>query len=536
MNAITSITAIQFFQPAPAVVEGPPIVLRFQGLHPGDLGRFAMHDQRAGGDLQHVDPEQIEANRVEFGETIWIKDLRLEIDTASRQNLNAHVAALVAKSRKTDAAKVREAGLRDPWRRCVDGPLREGILTVNKAWFGGTGLGEWNGDRVEDFRTHAVAFLQEHFPGDQLRFASSHSDEEAFHLHFVVAVWTQRETANRGVQRLLQAAANPLLADYEHAQDMAGLHFEQIGLRRGECRAAARRAALAAGEPAEPKRRHVPPSRYRAEEKRKAEAEKARIMAEARVEADRVAESARTLGQAAIRKSRKRAVREAQALKVASAKEEAGAILRRDVAAAEAQKAKEAAGAARLRREEDEEKAAAIFARVGAQVEAAAEAINKVQSLKQETAVTEAALTLSRREIEAAEQRKRVARRELEKVEARKREASEEAMKARIAQRLSEKAAGDAKAEAEKIRMATLREARRVDALANGLELFGAGVLAWRPATPKRPESIVFGPAVPKEASERQAVVDTVAAASLWLRRLVKVSCCRFRGQRVKLA
>src|SRR5690606_17230852 len=95
--------------------------------------------------------------------------------------------------------------------------------------------------------------------------------------------------------------------------------------------------------------------------------------------------------------------------------------------------------------------------------------------------------------------------------------------KARIAQHLSEKAVGDAKAEAQKIRVATMSEARRVDALANGLELIGAGVLAWRPATPKRPGGIVFGPAMPKEESEQKAVADTVAAAGLWLKRLIKV-------------
>ncbi len=42
---------------------------------------------------------------------------------------------------------------------------------------------------------------------------------------------------------LLRPSANPLIASYEHAQDIAGTFFQDIGLERGECRAAARREA-----------------------------------------------------------------------------------------------------------------------------------------------------------------------------------------------------------------------------------------------------------------------------------------------------
>lgn len=99
-----------------------------------------MHDRLQGGDLTHVDADHSRMNRVEFGEPDWIEDLRAEIADASRANLENHVTALNAKSRRKEAARVTEEGLVDPWRRCQDSLLHEGILTVNKDWFGGTRL------------------------------------------------------------------------------------------------------------------------------------------------------------------------------------------------------------------------------------------------------------------------------------------------------------------------------------------------------------------------------------------------------------
>jgi hypothetical protein len=66
-----------------------------------------------------------------------------------------------------------------------------------------------------------VGFLQTHFPDGQLRELTVHVDEESVHMHFAVAVWNEKVSQNRGRQRLLQPSANPLLADYEHAQDLA---------------------------------------------------------------------------------------------------------------------------------------------------------------------------------------------------------------------------------------------------------------------------------------------------------------------------
>lgn len=125
--------------------------------------------------------------------------------------------------------------------------MREGILTAHKSFFGGVGRAEWDMTQVEAFKQRALEFLREHFSDDQLLYVVAHADEEAFHLHFVVAVWDEKHSANRGRQLMVQPSANPLLANYEYAQDLAGMAFADLGLCRGERRAEARREALRKG-------------------------------------------------------------------------------------------------------------------------------------------------------------------------------------------------------------------------------------------------------------------------------------------------
>lgn len=531
MNAVTPITS---HQSVTILSDPPPIVLRFAGLHPADLGKFRMHDKRRGGDLSHVDQEHSQKNRVEIGHSGWIEELRAEVAAASRTNLDNHVAALAMKSRRKQIKAVKETGLVDPWRRCRAGPLREGILTVNKAWFGGTGCEAWADDRVEAFRAHAIAFLKMHFPDDQLRYASSHGDEEAFHFHVVIAVWTERETENRGVQRLLQAPANPLIADYEHAQDLAGRHFAEIGLRRGERHAAARRAAHANDSPPEPKPMHVSPSQYRAEQRRLGVAEKERVLreaglraaqiaAEAGANAARIAEDARALGAVTVRKSRKRAVREAQLRKVAAMKEEAAAAARRDAAAAATRKEETAAVAARLQKERDKTASAAIAARASNYVQAAEAAAEKILTLRKETVEVEAAFKSTRGEVEAVEQKKRAALAALDEAENQKHLAEVAVVAAQQARVREEQAAADANAQADAVRTASQTAAVRIEALAEGLGFLAAGAVAWRPETQERPERISFGPQAPKDPEARRAIAETVAVAGPLLTRLAKL-------------
>lgn len=252
-----------FADPEPVVALQHPIVLRFQGLVPRNLWRFVMHDKRRGGDLSHVDPDLTSRNEVLFGDGDWVPRLQAEIAEAQQSNLEEHLAALRSKSRQKKADQVEERGLVDPWRACDHGPLREGILTVNKQWFGGAAQGRWDPEKVDQFRARALDFLQESFPDGQLRYASGHVDEEAYHIHFVVAVWTEKQSANRGRQFLLQPSLNPLIASYENAQDIAGEAFAELGLVRGEKRAEAIRKAKAAGEAVPKRRRHIPPSVHR---------------------------------------------------------------------------------------------------------------------------------------------------------------------------------------------------------------------------------------------------------------------------------
>lgn len=245
-----------------------------------------MHDERRGGDLSHIDAAASAMNEVLHGAPGWIKKIRDEIRDARVNNHLEHVEALRKKSRHKDAAALSASGYSDPWRRVKDGPMREGILTVNKAWFGGTGQTHWDPQKIQAFKEVALAFLRTNFPDDQLRFVSAHHDEEAYHIHFVILVWKLRTSENRGQQRLIEAAANPLLASYEHAQDLIGEALQPLGICRGVRRAEQRRNAKWAGLPGDPPRRHVPPSMYRQTEITEGRAKAESIIAAAREEAD----------------------------------------------------------------------------------------------------------------------------------------------------------------------------------------------------------------------------------------------------------
>ncbi|WP_110807330.1 plasmid recombination protein [Rhodobacter viridis] len=289
-----------------------PIVFRLEGLHPKDIWRILMHDRRRGGDLSHVDPAATPFNERLLGEPDWDLRIKSEIRAAQEGNFAEKIRALEAKSRKKDAEKFKVLGLSDPWNSCSDGPLREGIITVNKDWFGGAGIAKWDKGKVAEFKARAMDFLQESFPNGQLRYASGHADEEAFHIHFVVAVWREKVSKHSGRQLLLQASANPLIARYETAQDLAGEAFAPLGITRGERRAEAARAAKAAGQRPPEKRAHVPPSQWRTKLLADAQADAVQVLSVAQEGAREAVGEARDLGEKVIRKARKRAVKEAR--------------------------------------------------------------------------------------------------------------------------------------------------------------------------------------------------------------------------------
>ena len=461
----------KFTQAQPVILDEAPVVLRFAGLFPQGLGKFKMHDERGGGDLDHVDQELSRLNQVLAGEPGWQQQIRGEIAEMRRHNHEEHLRALRAKSRMKDARKLEAEGPADPWRSCSRGPLREGIITVNKDWFGGAGLLEWDPERVSAFRKTAMSFLRENFPNGQLRYASAHVDEEAYHIHFVVAVWTEKPSANRGHQILLQPSENPLIKSYEHAQDLAGEAFETIGITRGERRAEARRQARAEGKPLPEKRQHVPPSKWRAEERQKAQAEKKRILGDARVEARAVAEGAQDLGKATVRKSRKRAIKEAQARKRRAGRETAAAERSRDAAEANARQFEEAAAAANSRKEAIESEVVAMEPMVKGYEERAEAAAEKYREQK----------------------------------------AAREAEEARL------------KEVEEKVRVKVAEAEVISDAIETGLELVADGALAWQEASADQPPRLIWGATAPKTKQARDEKLREIRPAMRMVTRIAQL-------------
>lgn len=201
-----------------------PIVLRFRGIHPRQLSRFAMHGNRRGGDLAHIDQKWTERNELLIGDKGWHRAFCEHLRQAQERNLSQEITARLNRQRRKEAEAVRQRGPVDPWAPSKEGPMREGILTANATWFGGAGAAQWEPVRVEAFIQRARAFLESHF-GEACIHARVDWDEEALHVHFILAPWTTKTSANRGQQTLLQPSSHPLLADYEAAQNSAGTFF-----------------------------------------------------------------------------------------------------------------------------------------------------------------------------------------------------------------------------------------------------------------------------------------------------------------------
>lgn len=261
-----------------------PVVLRFEGLHPSDLGGYEAHRMRKGGDLGHVDRERGGRNRRLIGEEDWAAQALAEIDTIRSENFAAELESLQVRNRKKDIKRRLAEGPHDPWRPTRHGPMREVILTANKEWFD-EDLSEFFGEgenwRVEQFERLAVGWLKHQF-GDDVIHARADLDEQAYHIHAVVmpraTVETTRTDSKSGEKktiasrRMLQPSKFEAIRDYETAQDSVGEWFAELGLVRGERRKQAIRDALADGREPPAKKRHVRPAEWRQnEEKRLAE-------------------------------------------------------------------------------------------------------------------------------------------------------------------------------------------------------------------------------------------------------------------------
>lgn len=503
------------------------VVLRFKGLWPRDLWRFIFHDLRRGGDLTHVDLGLTGSNRVLFGREDWDQVIRDEVAEMKQHNFEEHIAALEAKSRKSEARRVEEAGPADPWRASKEGPLREGVLTVNKDWFGGIGQANWEPERIEEFRQTAMSFLLQSFPDGQLRYASLHMDEEALHIHFVVAVWTEKPSANRGQQILLQPSENPLLRNYELAQDMAGAAFAKIGITRGERRAEARRQARAEGKPLEKKRRHVPPSEWRAEERRKAQEEKKRLLGAAEEAAKATVEDGRDLAKAAVKKSRKRAIKEAQARKQRAAQETAEAIRLRDAAEKEALQFEKAAAAASSRKMGIETEIGALEPLVKGYEERAEKALEKFQAKVAERKVEEEKLARINREAEEGEKKLANLQRrecdlvaEVQSLEQHRDQEAAACITAQYARQVAEQKLEDAVTQVQ----LKVAEAEIIsEAVEAGLDLVSEGVLLWQKEATDRKAGLVWGAAAPKTGDLRADELKKIQPAMGMVTRIAQL-------------
>ncbi|TCP58396.1 hypothetical protein EV663_1297 [Rhodovulum bhavnagarense] len=245
-----------------------PVVLRFEGLHPEDLGGYEAHRLRKGGDLGHVDRTRSQLNRRLIGEADWAEQALAEIAEMRAENFAEELEALERRKRRKDLRRRLAEGPKDPWRASRHGPLREVILTANREWFEGD-LSEFLGEsdrnpREVAFEERAVAWLKQHFDDDVIH-ARADLDEQAYHIHAVIMPRATVEIKG-ATRRMLQPSIHPMIKDYEAAQDSVGAWFAEIGLTRGERRAQAIRNALASGQEPPKQPRHVRPAEWRRQE------------------------------------------------------------------------------------------------------------------------------------------------------------------------------------------------------------------------------------------------------------------------------
>lgn len=245
-----------------------PVVLRFEGMDPSDIGGYEAHRTRRGGDLGHVDPNKPAPRRL-IGSATWAQEALAEIELMKIETFAAELKDLDRRNRRKDLAKRRVEGPRDPWRASRHGPMRELILTANKEWFEHNESSDqmFSTAREQQFEKRAVAWLKKNF-GDDVIHARADTDEQAYHIHAVIM---PRATVRKyGTKcRVLQPSANALIRDYEKAQDSVGEWFSEIGLVRGERRRQAIRDALNDGRTPPVNPRHVRPAEWRAKEERR---------------------------------------------------------------------------------------------------------------------------------------------------------------------------------------------------------------------------------------------------------------------------
>lgn len=244
-----------------------PVVLRLASVRPAALSRIRLHARRSAGDLDHIHPAARSvpvAARNEFHEggpppaDDWVEKFHETTQANALANREAKALAAEARGQRKEAGRIRREPPTKPYREGKGGPLREGILTANAEWFAA------DPSRVQDFKKEGLAFLRKQF-GKDLIHVRYDLDEAAPHFHFVVGSWVEETTPGGAKVKVLRPRSNPLIADYEKAQDEAGQHFAFLGLGRGQSRRAIQKMAKEAGIEPPPPRRHKTPSAHRAD-------------------------------------------------------------------------------------------------------------------------------------------------------------------------------------------------------------------------------------------------------------------------------
>ncbi|UTH49565.1 plasmid recombination protein [Loktanella salsilacus] len=260
-----------------------PVVLRFEGLYPHQLGGYEAHRLRKGGDLSHVDRNRTELNGPPLiGSEDWAATALAEIREMTTENFTAELESLEKRKRKKDIERRIVEGPKQPWRPTRHGPMREVILTVNKDWFSEDAkfFGVDQESRENEFGVHAVAWLKDNF-GDNVIHARADRDEAAYHIHAVIMPRTTVEIAKpkakvltaTATRRMLQPSIHPMIENYEAAQDSVGEWFAGLGLVRGKRTAAAIREARDTGQTPPKRRRHAKTWEWRRKEELRLKAE-----------------------------------------------------------------------------------------------------------------------------------------------------------------------------------------------------------------------------------------------------------------------
>lgn len=241
------------------------IVGRMEALWPHQLHGLAMHGRRAGGDLSHCRNDLVVTTRALIGDRDWKEAALQRVEAMRQQNFLTELEGLRARKRRKDIAARLLEGPRDPWSKSKHGPIREMILTANRAFFDSDPTGALEAQ----FEKQAVSWLKKTFGEDVIHARADH-DEAAYHIHAVIMPVARTKDG----REMLQPSKHAVIKDYEKFQDEIGLCFADLGLHRGREWAREARAARARGEVEPEAPRHRRTADWRKAEEIRLEAER----------------------------------------------------------------------------------------------------------------------------------------------------------------------------------------------------------------------------------------------------------------------